>query len=318
MDRLGTLDGREYYLDPATQRVFRRVPTVRECVRPGPGRKFVIADYSQIEVRLIAFLSQEPALIDPINQGRDIHSHMAALVNGVDYDLLADVVGNKRKEHPRYAELSEMRSSVKTVTFGLPYGAGPPTIAYMIRRRDSSGRFVESEKEALARAEKLIENYFGKAPFLQRWLEDQKEFAVSNGYTRTVYGRRRWYLVPGRKDPDYWKKISQIGRFSGNHPIQGTSADMLKDACRRLYLKIRGGSWAGKRVVDARLALVCHDEIVCDCAEDDVAVFRKLMEDAMTEAYSSIRMEDVSGRIYRLADIRNTVDTIVADYWSKD
>ena len=314
---LGRLDGIEYFKDESTGKVFRKIPSVRECIRPAPGYKFVIADYSQIEVRILAFLSQEPALIEPLNNGRDIHSHMAALVNGVDYELLADVVGNKRKDHPRYAELSEMRSAVKTVTFGLPYGAGPQTVAYMIRRRDSHGQFVESEQEALARAKQLIANYFEAAPNIARWLEMQRVQAVTDGYTTTVYGRKRWYWLPDKGMPDKERRLSQIGRFAGNHPIQGTSADMLKDACRRLYLAIRGGSWYGSRLIDMRIKLVCHDEIVTECREDQIEEGKRLLQKAMSDAYNAVWFDDGNRRFY-LKDIRNKVDAIVSDYWSKD
>ena len=112
---LGVLDDRRYVWDKG--QIYWAVPDVREAVRAGTGRKLVIADYSQIEVRLMAFMSQEPALITALNAKKDIHCHMTSLVYGIDYGLLEAVVVNKDKKHPQYNELSKKRSGVKTVTF---------------------------------------------------------------------------------------------------------------------------------------------------------------------------------------------------------
>jgi len=326
MQKLGTIGWREYFLDDDGS-ILRRIPSVRECVRAGPGRKFAIADYSQIEVRLIAFMAWEPALIEPINAGRDIHSWMASQAYEISYDLIADVVGNKKKSHPEYHDLSAKRSAVKTVTFGLPYGAGPSAIARMIIQRDENGRPVETMESALARAKDLIERYFGTAPRLKKWLEKQGMMALQPRWdglcaTETIYGRKRFYPEILKGDPDYNARVSQIRRFAGNHPIQGTSADILKDACRRLYAKYRGGDPANDLVVDARISIVCHDEIVVNSDEGCVDEAKRLLEEAMTEAYEAVWYDDVDengNRVRReLKQIQNKVDAIIADYWAKD
>jgi len=134
---LGALDGKRYVFDKGEVRLV--IPDVRDGVRAGAGRKFQIADYSQIEVRLMAFLSQENTIIDALNLKKDIHCHMTSLVYGIAYDLLDAVVVQKDKKHPRYNELSKKRSGVKTVTFGVPYGAGPRRVGEMIQEQDEAG-----------------------------------------------------------------------------------------------------------------------------------------------------------------------------------
>ena len=308
-------------------KVYWRVPDVREGVRAGIGRKYVIADYSQIEVRLMAFMSQETSLIDALNAKKDIHCHMTSLVYGIDYDLLDAVVVQKDKKHPRYNELSKKRSAVKTVTFGVPYGAGPPRVGEMIQEKDDDGNPVETIKHATERAKELIENYFAAAPRLRAWLQEMKRMAQLQGFTKSISGRTRFYVKPEENDPDYEKVMAQIGRFAGNHPIQSSSADMLKDGIKRLYLYQRGWDgaaakpWCAPKVLDTRLLLVCHDEMVTDAADRDVERQAELLVRSMTEAYNAVTMikliNGVKKTLY-LKDIFNVVEAIIADFWAKD
>jgi DNA polymerase-1 len=320
---------KRYAWDEKTGRTCWYPPDVREAVLAGPNRKLVIADYSQIEVRLIAFLSQEPALIKALNDKLDVHCFMAGECYGEPYDLLYNVVACKDKKHPRYNELSMMRSGVKTVTFGVPYGAGPRRIAGMIRLPG------ESMDSAIARATELIAAYFAKFVEIEFWLHEQRAMAQTEGYTVTVMGRRREYELPDRSNPDFQKIMSQIGRWAGNQPVQGSSADILKDAVRRLYRMHRGGKttcemayndemkiWMPKKEIDANILLVCHDEIVTDTHEKHVERAEEMLIHAMTESYSSVSIQktfrDKTVRQVFLKDIYNKVDAIVADYWSKD
>jgi DNA polymerase-1 len=331
-DQMAALLGpvpKRYAWDEKTGRVCWYPPDVREAVLAGPDRKLIIADYSQIEVRLIAFLSQEPALIKALNDKLDVHCFMAAECYSEPYDLLFNVVAQKDKKHPRYNELSMMRSGVKTVTFGVPYGAGPRRIAGMIRMPG------ESMDSAIARATELIQAYFARFVEIEFWLQEQRAQAQMYGFTTTVLGRMREYELPDRSNPDYQKIMSQIGRWAGNHPVQGSSADILKDAVRRLYRLHRGGSgrcdmayndqmkiWQPKKAIDANILLVCHDEIVTDSHKKNVEKAEELLIKAMTESYSSISIQktfrDGTSREVFLEHIYNKVDAIIADYWSKD
>jgi len=323
---LGVFDNKRYVLDKGV--IYQVIPDVRDGVRAGLGRKLQIADYSQIEVRLMAFMSQETSFIDALNARRDIHAHMASIVFNESYDLLEAVVVKKDKKHPRYNELSAKRSNVKTVTFGVPYGAGPRRVAEMIQNKDADGNPIETMEDALDRAKELIDNYFARAPRLKAWLQEQKRMAQKEGYTCSIQGRKRFYELPNKNNPDYEKIMSQIGRYAGNHPIQSSSADMLKDAMHRLYLLHRGWDgasaqpWTEPKQLDSNLMLVCHDEMVTDCGIRHLDRGGALLEKAMSDAYNSVTMPRLmpngETKLFYLKDIFNRVEVLCADYWAKD
>jgi DNA polymerase-1 len=327
---LGFVDGLRYGYDEKADKVVQWIPAVRECIRPGPGRKFCTADYSQIELRIIAFLSQEDVWIDAIKAGKDLHCLMTSLVYPVSYEELDAVVVHKQKNHPKYQEWSALRAGIKCVNFGIPYGAGPQNVAGHIQEKDENGYVIESFEHALDRAKVLIRNYFGAAPKLEAWLKEQRLLASNEGWTKSVDGRKRFYDLPERDDPQRNQILSQIGRYAGNQPIQSTSADMLKHALRNLYLMHRGGSWTAPKILDANILLVCHDEILTDAADRDVPRAKHMLEIAMSEAYDRVSLTKIDAfgkpRTYRMRDICNEqelksglkVDAIVSDYWSKD
>lgn len=118
IEYLGSVDGKEYYWDIQDRQLVWRVPDIREAVVAEPGYKILCSDYSQIEVRIMAFMSQDPWLISALNSGRDIHCHMASEVYGIPYQLLYDAYNNK--EHPQHKKFSTLRSNIKTCTFGIP------------------------------------------------------------------------------------------------------------------------------------------------------------------------------------------------------
>lgn len=302
-------------------------PDVRECVIAGPGRKLVISDFAQIEVRVIAFFSQEPAMLKALNEKKDIHCFMASQVYGEPYDLLFQVAGEtadkpKDKKHPRYNELSMMRADVKNITFMIPYGAKEQGIALKIRKKDGNGQFIETEEAAIARATILRRDYFAQFSELEYWLEEQKIMAQTQGYTSTVIGRRRYYTIPHQLHPDYNKLMGQIARWAGNQPVQGASADILKDAVGRLYRAHRGDDLAGPKILDANILLVCHDEIVTDAAEKDLDRAEEMLVTSMSSAYQDVwmnkRFRNGEVKPVYLKDIYNQVSAIVADYWAKD
>ncbi len=303
---LGEWRGREWYWEPTLNEIYWRVPEIRECVAAPEGYKILSADYSQIEVKLMAFLSQDPTLLKALNSKdasgnpTDIHCYMATEVYGqklnFTYDEIVLIINGKAeggKNHPRYKELKRLRANIKTTTFGVPYGAGKQTIA-------KQTGLTEDE------AQQLIDDYFEKFPKLKKWIEEQGDMAIRYGFTYTPYGRKRFYVIPLRSDENYDTLISQIRRWAGNHPIQAASADMLKDALRRIYSKIRGGVLNGPKLYDARLILVVHDEIVMMCKDKDAEAVKEIMIEAMTEAYDAI----ISG-------IPNKIDVVEETSWEK-
>ena len=225
-----------------------------------------------------------------INSGKDMHCFMAADCSSglYSYDVLfaakcdkleqylaenpqavsALLVGRRLTAHlgPQDLliisyELTAARSGIKSVTFGIPYGAGPETIGMMIRRRDPiTGKYAETLEEATARAEKLMEAYFQKAYVLKQFLDEAKRDGIRFGLARSPKGRIRWMTLPDRSDPDYKKRIGKIGRWSSNHMMQCVSGET------RLFLEGRGmvriqdfagepiRVWDGSQFSNARVA----------------------------------------------------------------
>lgn len=271
LELLGEIEGKEYYLDrrdtvesdagiilnPEYNTVVWRIPDIREAVVAEPGFLILSADYAQIEVKLMAHLSRDPVLIAAINSGKDIHSYNATAVFGekrnFDYETMEKA--RKDKTHPRHAELVKIRNDIKTVTFGVPYGAGPNKVALM------TGMSVEAAKE-------FIEAFFAKFSVLGQWLKDTGDFAVTYGFSTSPRGRRRFYEIPGPSinEKEVNKIQSQNRRYAGNHPIQAGNVDMLKPAMYQIYNDLREGGLAER---GARIVFCVHDEIVCTGLEED-------------------------------------------------
>lgn len=326
-------DGREYYYDPGGQNFAWRVPSIREAVQAEDGWSIAGADYSQIEIRIMAFLSRDKFLISAINAkdpstgaGLDFHSFMASQVFGIPY---AEFVA--RLEHPDTAEeYGLLRSAVKACSFGIPYGAGPNRVAGQIRRKDKPGKpplFAhcggkEPWDDALKRAKQIIGDYLGRCVQLAAWLEEQKEFAAKWGFTRSPRGRIRWYQLPEKTDPDYNERIARIKRCATNHPIQGGNADVLKLALPRIYKSFReGGKMNGRNLYGgARILLVVHDEIVITAPNQYIEQCRVLLKEGMEWAYAQIAMEFGGDEgLHYLREIENKVDvTRACDHWIKN
>ena len=298
---LGEWDDREWYWNLQDNVIVWRVPEIRECIAAPKGYKILAADYSQIEVKLMAFLSQDPGLIECLNLRdsngdlMDFHCLTSVKVKGkkldFDYELMASVLRNKN--HPRYKELKKVRNNIKTTTFGVPYGSQAEGIA---------ARTGLSKEDAQI----LIDEFFQEFPILKKWLEKQGDRALTFYDTQTPDGRKRFYVRPLASDENYDSMLRQIRRWAGNHPIQASNADMLKDALRKIYARIRGNILNGPKLFDARLLLVVHDEIVMIAKEEDAEAVARIMEDAMTEAYDAI-----------ITGIPNKIDVVVDDTWEK-
>ena len=213
--------------------------------------------------------------------------------------------------------LAAERAGVKTVTFGVPYGAGVSKVAQMIRRKDKNKKYIETVEAAEARADALISRYFANAVMLKRWLENQGILALTYHFTRDPIGRIRFYPTPVEGTPRYKELVSQIQRWAGNHPIQTCCSSCLKKAVGSIYLKMRNGILNGPKIVDAYIMLVAHDEIVLNSAEACVEQTSQILKEAMEEAYNSVCL-DFGGTVKYLSEIKNKVKVIVADYWAKD
>jgi DNA polymerase-1 len=241
--------GRLSSSDPNLQNIPIRRELGRDIRRgfvPAPGDEFLAADYSQIELRLLAHLSGDPAFVEAFNAGGDIHRQTAALIFEVP---LPDVTG-------------EMRSRAKTINFATIYGQGPHALSKQL-------------KISHAEAKEFIERYFERFASVRKFLDSQVEFARSHGYVMTLFGRRRY--IPEIRDRNF--NIRAFGeRTAANSPIQGSAADLIKMAMIRIDDALR------KSGARSRMLLQVHDELVFEVPTDELpdvsALVRREMEHA--------------------------------------
>lgn len=337
MPKLGILSGREYWLEDG--KVFWRIPDIRECVRARPGWKILCSDLSQIEVKLMAFESQDPFLIGAINSGKDIHSYMTCDIFSYElsqelspdpelrYDLFQQIIDKDyvpviQKVDSKLVgqwkdTYKERRAGVKRSTFGIPYGANAPRIGMMIQRRNKQGRPIESIEDATKRAESIIEKYFVRAHVLKRWLDTTRALAIQNGYSASPRGRQRLY-APIEQGKNYRKFRAQVERWAGNQQIQSGNVDILKLAMANIWLKLRGGDPTAEPDPEARIILAVHDEIGMMCPDENVKITSHTMEEGMTEAYNAIKRVGPDGQEVCLSAIKNSIKVVADDCWSKD
>jgi DNA polymerase-1 len=217
---------------------------MRACFTAAPGNLLVCADYSQIELRVLACLSGETALLDAFRDGRDIHARTAALL----FDLPPDQVG------------ADMRRKAKTVNFGLIYGMGAQKLARELGEsvRDAAG---------------FITRYFARLPGLKRFYDAVREEAAEKGFVGTLAGRRR--LTPDIASQNAQLR-AQAGRQAVNARIQGSAADIIKLAMIGVE---HDAVLAG---LGARLILQIHDELLLEAPAENAEAARLRLGEIMT------------------------------------
>jgi DNA polymerase-1 len=220
---------------------------IREAFVPRTGNILVDADYSQIELRIMAHLSGDPELLAAFRDEADIHTRTAARIFGVDEK---DVT-------------NDMRARAKTINFGVMYGQGARALSQQLR--------IPFEE-----AKSFIEEYFEKYPGIREFIDRSKESAREKGYSETLFGRRR--PLPEITSED-GRLRSFAERIAVNMPIQGTAADMIKIAMIDIDGSIR------QEGLGARMILQVHDELVFDVPLDEkermIGLVREKMEAAM-------------------------------------
>lgn len=221
---------------------------VRKAFVPRDENHILLAaDYSQIELRIIAALSEEDNMIKAFKEGKDIHASTAAQVFNVNIDEVT----------------REQRSNAKTVNFGIIYGVS----AFGLSNQTNLSR---------AEAKELIDTYYKTYPKLTGYIADQVAFARENGYVQTILGRRR-YL----KDINSQNAVVRgaAERNAVNAPIQGIAADIIKLAMINIYRKLTEGKFKTK------MLLQVHDELVFDAHKDEVEEVKKMIQFEMENAY---------------------------------
>ncbi|HWI53423.1 MAG TPA: DNA polymerase I, partial [Symbiobacteriaceae bacterium] len=241
--------GRLSSKDPNLQNIPIRIEEgrrIRRAFVPGKGNLIVAADYSQIELRVVAHYSSDPALQEAFATDQDIHTRTASVVWGVPMDQVT----------------SDMRRKAKAVNFGLIYGQTDFGLARAVGM--SRGE-----------AKQFIETYFEKFAGVRAYMDAKKAEAREKGYVTTLDGRKRLL-------PEITHRIFTIRqnaeRMAINTPIQGTAADLMK----RAMITVRAA--LGKSGLRAKMILQVHDELVFECAEPDVAALKVLVRREMEEA----------------------------------
>ena len=218
---------------------------IRKAFTAKKGSKLLVADYSQIELRILAHISEEPALIEAFQAGEDIHSRTAAQIYDTD-------ISNVK---------SDMRRVAKIINFGVLYGM-------------SAHRLTRELNIDYAEADTFIKTYFERYPKVQAYIDNTLEFCREHKFVETLLGRRRMIpdiLSSNRNAREYAERTAY------NMPIQGTAADIMKLAMIKLAPKLRE--------FDARLTLQVHDELIVEAAEEDVPAVSELMQRTMASAY---------------------------------
>ncbi|HET7023868.1 MAG TPA: DNA polymerase I [Gemmatimonadales bacterium] len=245
----GAATGRLSSSDPNLQNIPVRTPRgeeIRRAFVPASGCKFIVADYSQIELRLLAHFSEDPAFIEAFHAGGDIHRGTAAIIFGV----------------PESAVTPEMRSRAKTINFGTIYGQGPFAL---------SRQLGISQEEAKA----FITQYFERFSGVRAWLDQMVELARAQGYVETLFGRRRY--IPEVKDRNF--SVRSFGeRVATNSPLQGSAADLLKLGMIRLHHALL------EQRLDAHILLQVHDELVVEAPAAVVPEVERLVREKMEGA----------------------------------
>ncbi len=241
-----TATGRLSSSEPNLQNIPIRSELGREVRRAfvaEEGHLLVVADYSQIELRVLAHLSQDPALLEAFARGEDIHRATAALVFGARADHVT----------------AQMRRAAKTINFGLIYGMG----AYALSRE-----LGVSQKEA----QTFIDAYFARLPRVRAYLEGVKEEARRTGKVRTLFGRVR--PIVGLDSPNANVR-GNAERMAINAPVQGTAADLIKLAMIAIFQQLR------RQALPARLLLQVHDELVLEAEEGAAQKVASLVRQTM-------------------------------------
>jgi len=241
-----TTTGRLSSSDPNLQNIPIRSELggpIRKAFIAEPGYKIIKADYSQIELRIVASLADDKNMLDIFNSGGDIHTMTAALIHGLKPEGVT----------------KEIRRTAKEVNFGVLYGMGAWGL---------SSRTDLSQNEA----QKFIHKYFNAFKEVKKWLDETVEIAQEKGYVETIYGRRR-YL------PEINSGVSQVRnaaqRMAVNMPVQGTAADLIKLAMIKINRELPSVS------ANSKMILQVHDELVFEVPEIDVKKVSEFIRESM-------------------------------------
>ena len=244
-----TTTGRLSSSDPNLQNIPIRTEDgrrIRQAFEPSVDHNFISADYSQIELRVMAHMSKDSGLLTAFQEGEDVHSKTASEVFNVELEEVT----------------ADMRRNAKAINFGLIYGIS----AFGLGKQLGISRNLAAEYMAM---------YFEKYPGVKEYMESTKELASQNGYVETLFGRRL-YLRDINASNAMRRQASE--RAAINAPVQGTAADIMKVAMIKMHKSIK------KEGVEAKLILQVHDELILDTPKKEIDTVVGLVTDSMMGA----------------------------------
>ena len=212
------------------------------------GFKIMSADYSQVELRVIAHIAKDEAMIEAFKNGEDIHARTAKEI--FHLDSLAEVTSDHRRK-------------AKEVNFGIPYGLSAYGLAQNLGIENAEGK-------------KMIEEYFNRFPNIQTYISETQAFAKENGYVKTLLGRRRY--IPDITSSN-WSRRGFAERVAINMPIQGTAADVIKLAMIKIH------KWLTSNKKLSRMLLQVHDELIFEVHESEMDEVPKKIIELMEDAF---------------------------------
>ena len=245
-NQVGAATGRISCYNPNFQTIPIKSPlgkNIRDMIIAEPGYKILTADYSQVELRILAHFSGDERLIDIFEKDLDVHTITASYIFG------------KRLDEITEAE----RRKAKTVNFGIIYGMSPYGLSKELN--------ISVEE-----ANSFISNFFATYPGVMRWIKENLEFALKNGYVKTLYGRIR-------KVPQIFSGNSNIveqgKRIAINTPIQGTAADIIKLSMVEIYNELKRNGFKSK------IILQIHDELLLEVKEEEINAVTQIVKEKM-------------------------------------
>ncbi len=248
----GTTTGRFSSANPNLQNIPIKGNSgkeIRHGFVAGPGNIYIGSDYSQIELRVLAMLSGDEQLIETFRTGQDIHMSVAANMFNVPFEEVTN----------------DMRRKAKVINFGILYGMGITALQ-------------KNLNTTRAEAQSFYNAYFDAFPKIREYLESTKEYAKKNGYTETMFGRRRYFPGINASAP-FLRAIAE--RMATNAPIQGTNADIVKIAIKLIDEDLKTAGLIEK----VHLVLQIHDELVYEVDETVKAEAEKIIVEAMNSVF---------------------------------
>ncbi|KKK85068.1 hypothetical protein LCGC14_2777020, partial [marine sediment metagenome] len=252
----------------------------RDCFEAEEGNVILTADYSQCELRILAEITQDRKFLEIFRNNEDLHIITSQEVFGYSDEDLATYLKVKKKDKPDtdlsslfseeeitiYKMIGDYRDKTKTINFGIVYGLSSWSLA---------DRFKIPQDEAQGILDTYMNTYFG----IKRWLSKNGHESITKRYSRTLIGRKRYYTLPSSEDKETFRKAKgAIRRMGNNAVIQGTNADITKEALIRLqkaYDEIEG----------AKILFTVHDEIISEVPAEKAEEIAELKAEIMKQAF---------------------------------